>query len=634
MKFKTQLWLGNAVSLAFLCILTIVVFFSIRTLLENAFWVEHTHKAIGNGNTLLTLMVDQETGMRGFLTTGNEEYLEPYKAGRNDFAQLIADTQQLVNDDSQQVERLQEIENQATQWNNEVASQYIALRQSIVKREEIMKQLHSAVGFGLDKQKMDAIRRQIADISTQLDEEDKQLTQSVLLSMINMETGLRGFLINGDEEYLEPYYEGKTKVKQQLDRLTEKGGLMANLPALITNWLRTAEEEISLQKEMESYQSMEDLKELLSHREGKAYMDHIRKLIGEFIQVERTLLEERNSRAQRTANRVIGGILGGALAALVLATGVIQVITGKLYSQLGGEPAEVRKIARQIANGNLHIQFSGTNKMQGLFRVMHDMTQQLTTIVRQTVSSATDVTFAGQQLSSSAQQLSQGTNTQAASLEEVAASMEEMSMNIRQNTENALQTEHLATNVVKSAQKAGEAVAQTATAMQAIVERIGIIEDIARQTNLLSLNATIEAARAAEHGKGFAVVALEVRNLSERSRRAAAEINEVANSSMDIAQEAEAMLTQLVPDIIKTSDLVQEISAASREQQLGAEQINLAIQQMDSIVQQNVGISDETASTSKTLVQQANQLQQTITYFTLDDSIDPEFHLNMPIEGS
>jgi len=193
-----------------------------------------------------------------------------------------------------------------------------------------------------------------------------------------------------------------------------------------------------------------------------------------------------------------------------------------------------------------------------------------------------------------------------------------MSSNIRQNADNALQTEKIATKSASDAQEGGKAVVQTVAAMKEIAGKISIIEEIARQTNLLALNAAIEAARAGEHGKGFAVVASEVRKLAERSQKAAAEISQLSSASVEVAETAGAMLNRMLPDIQKTAELVQEISAASKEQDAGAEQINKAIQQLDQVIQQNAGASEEMSSTAEELSSQAEQLQSVISFFKID----------------
>ncbi|SHJ34072.1 Methyl-accepting chemotaxis protein [Malonomonas rubra DSM 5091] len=282
--------------------------------------------------------------------------------------------------------------------------------------------------------------------------------------------------------------------------------------------------------------------------------------------------------------------------------------------------AEAVRVSDQLASGDLRIQIDVERKDETgqLLASMKSMVIHLRDVV-ENVKLATDQVAAGsQQLSASSEEMSQGATEQAAAAEEASSSMEQMAANIRQNADNAMQTEKIAVKSAEDAQAGGESVAQTVGAMKDIADKISIIEEIARQTNLLALNAAIEAARAGEHGKGFAVVAAEVRKLAERSQNAAAEISELSSSSVEVAEQAGEMLAKMVPDIQRTAELVQEISAASREQDTGAEQVNKAIMQLDQVIQQNASASEEMASTSEELSSQAEQLQDTITFFKTD----------------
>jgi methyl-accepting chemotaxis protein len=203
-------------------------------------------------------------------------------------------------------------------------------------------------------------------------------------------------------------------------------------------------------------------------------------------------------------------------------------------------------------------------------------------------------------------------------VEEISSSMEEMSSAVKQNADNAQQTASISNKSSQDGENGGRAVADTVKAMKSIAEKIGIIEEIARQTNMLALNAAIEAARAGEHGKGFAVVASEVRKLAERSQTAAKEISSVSISSVEIAERAGKLLGDIVPGILKTSNLVQEINSSCNEQAQGVEQVTTAIQQLDQVIQQSSASTEEMSTASEMLSDQAEQLLTAASFFHVD----------------
>ncbi len=275
-------------------------------------------------------------------------------------------------------------------------------------------------------------------------------------------------------------------------------------------------------------------------------------------------------------------------------------------------------IASQISDGDLTVAPKPLSDKDTLGMALEQMVDRLRGVVADALSASDNVSSGSQELSASSEQVSQGATEQAASAEEASAAMEEMASNIKQNADNAAQTEKIARQSAKDAEASGEAVTRAVSAMRTIAEKIGIVQEIARQTDLLALNAAVEAARAGEHGKGFAVVASEVRKLAERSQSAAAEIGSMSSDTVKAAAEAGDMLSRLVPDIRKTAELISEISAACREQDIGASQINEAIQQLDKVTQQNAGASEQMSATSEELAAQAEELQTSIAFFKVD----------------
>lgn len=276
-------------------------------------------------------------------------------------------------------------------------------------------------------------------------------------------------------------------------------------------------------------------------------------------------------------------------------------------------------MAEKISNGDLTVQPQALSDKDTMGLALIRMVERLRAVVSDASAASENVSTGSQQLSANSAQVSQGATEQAAAAEEASASMEQMAANIKQNADNAAQTEKMARQSSQDAEASGVAVDVAVKAMRTIADKISIVQEIARQTDLLALNAAVEAARAGEHGKGFAVVASEVRKLAERSQTAAAEISAVSSDTVQAASEAGEMLARLVPDIRRTAELVSEISAACREQDIGASQINDAIQQLDKVTQQNANASEQISDTSEELAHQAEELQQSIAFFRLDD---------------
>ena len=635
-----------------------VVYSSINSLLDTFERVEHTHNVLAKASDIEAAAVDMETGMRGFLLAGQEEFLAPYNAGNISFHQLIKELSATVNDNPSQVQLLSETEQTIEKWQSQVIEPVVKLRKDIGNASTmndisvLVQEAHGKVYFDkfrgqiqtfIDREKKSLNRREAQAKSTQSIKKLRELThwvthtyqvldkaKSILAAAVNMETGMRGYLLAGQEEFLAPYNNGQKIFNQLIDELSRiindnppQVRLLNEISQTINDWRsKVVEVQIALRRDIGDAKTMDDMADEVGKAKGKVYFDKFRGQIKLFKDRERSLMTERLSHLTSTSDLAINLSIFGTLLAILIGLVIVILLANNIMRLLGGEPAYLNKVASDIANGDL----SGTLTVKSgdrtsLFASMALMSEKLTEVVKEIQLSSETVHSGSLNLSDTSMTLSNNATEQAASLEEVSSSMEEMAANIRQSADNAQQTEKIAQQVSKDAASGGKAVNAAVIAMKEIANTISVIEEIARQTNLLALNAAIEAARAGEHGKGFAVVASEVRQLAQESKTAAGEISKLSQTSMEVAEKAGSLLDSIVPDITKTAELVKEISVAAQEQDIGANQINQAIQQLDQIVQQGAAVSEEVAATSQELSSQAENTQETISFFSLDESV-------------
>nr|WP_241003991.1 methyl-accepting chemotaxis protein [Magnetospirillum aberrantis] len=466
-------------------------------------------------------------------------------------------------------------------------------------------------------------------------------------------------LLLNDVAAMEPYERASNEAVADVRHLRdqarpllgeEEGRQLDQLSAQFERWAKTNTDALALNHENSNTRAAE-----LSASQGRQSLDKAQRVLDDIVGLNQVLMKEATQNASETAASVRNLLITVVVVSLVLGiaaatwmaisisrglgrsvalanavalgdlTQTVEVSSNDeikdLVDSLNAMTANLRAtagVAERIAQGDLTVQAKRLSDKDVLGIALETMVEKLREVVADAGSAAENVAAGSQELSASSEQLSQGATEQASSTEEASASMEEMAANIRQNAENASQTEKIARQSAKDAQASGEAVSRAVEAMRTIAEKIGIVQEIARQTDLLALNAAVEAARAGEHGKGFAVVASEVRKLAERSQAAAAEISGLSGETVKVAQEAGDMLGKLVPDIKKTAELVEEITAACREQDIGADQINQAIQQLDKVTQQNASASEQASATSEELATQAEALQHTIAFFRVD----------------
>jgi methyl-accepting chemotaxis protein len=435
---------------------------------------------------------------------------------------------------------------------------------------------------------------------------------------------IRAIVTSTDDKGLASAQEDIVRLQSEIDAattafgatvVTEKGrALFDEYKTQLTDYRSVANEVVSLTKAGKRSEALS-----LMAGKGAAAAAALQ------AAVDGIVVTKVNLSKQTAAGNVAAGSLSttllitislfGALLALVIAIILSRSITKPLH--------RIVVFTKAIAKGDLSLvvhedMLRRSDEMGELSCAFKDMQDSLKDIAVGILSASGQVSTGSVEISSTAQQMSQGATEQAASTEEISSSVEEMAATVRQNADNALATEALAVKTSKDAEEGGKAVEQSVVAINEIAQKIGIIEEIARQTNLLALNAAIEAARAGEAGKGFAVVASEVRKLAERSQNASGEITTLSKETVETVRRAGEIIQVIVPDIKKTASLVQEIAAASREQGSGIDQINKAMMQLDTVVQQNASASEELASMSEELSGQSEQLAAAIEFFKVD----------------
>ncbi len=328
---------------------------------------------------------------------------------------------------------------------------------------------------------------------------------------------------------------------------------------------------------------------------------------------------KQNSDSLQEMDDSFGWFNGFVVIMVIVLVCISVLIAYVLYNSIVKPLNKGVTFAQTIGNGDLTVELdiNQEDEIGLLAKALNTMASNLKGIVISIKENANDLVSSGQNVKSSSLQLSKGSADQAASAEEVSTSIEEMVANIDQNTDNAVQTETITVETAKDVNVADKLSSEAASSMKSVAEKITIIGDIAFQTNILALNAAVEAARAGEHGRGFSVVAAEVRKLAERSKVAADEIHSLVNGGLKVSQEAGEKSRLLVPDIEKTTQLIKEISAASLEQKTGAEQINMAMQQLNLITQENASSSDELTQSAEQLSELADRLKEAVSFFNI-----------------
>ena len=721
LKLGVKLGLGYGVILILMVIVSVVGYNGIKSLILTTKWVNHTHEVIRVGETVSGSMVDMETGLRGYMVTGDENYLDPYYSGNKNFDKLIKVGAELTSDNDTQVKRWKEVELLKQEWINQWAKPVIAKRIEIAKGSKSISHFKTISARPLGKELFDGIRGKLELLSKKFtyNEEAKALLTLTTLSLVNMETGQRGFLLSGKEGSLDPYINGKKNLlkylKEMENIIVSTSASKSDLSDVITaveKWqTNVADLEIQARRDMNKHKfTLEDLIVDMSKGTGKKYMDTIRAKISIIVKDEEKMIVVRSQSQKDTAafatNFTIIGTLVAIFLGLLIAFFITKNITSVLrtfemglidfFKYLNREIStaelinidskdEIGKMAKAV-NENITITKAGIEEdrkfidetitvlsefeqgdlckristsvknpaLMELKKVLDSMGNQMehnignvltileeysnynymnrvdnkqvkdqlldlangvNTLGDSITEMLTENKQVGLTLNSSSDTLlenvnvlNNSSNEAATSLEETAAALEEITSTIIRNTENVSNMADFANKVIISVEEGNDLAKQTTVSMEeinvqvtAINDAIGVIDQIAFQTNILSLNAAVEAATAGEAGKGFAVVAQEVRNLAARSAEAAKEIkdlvenaNSKTNAGKVISDKMIHGYTALNENITKTIDLIKSVEVASREQQAGIEQINDAVTAQDQQTQKIASAANDT----------------------------------------
>tara|TARA_R110000851_G_scaffold245051_1_gene397840 strand:- start:316 stop:2355 length:2040 start_codon:yes stop_codon:yes gene_type:complete len=670
MKIGPKISAGYGLILALMCIVSIAVYFSVSSIIDASKWVNHTHLVIRNAEAVSAAMLDMETGQRGFMITGQDEYLEPYNDGKERFAALIESGQKLTSDNPAQVARWKEVDRLQASWLTEVAEPEISARREVTRGAEAVQHFKDISSRTVGKDIFDGIRATLAGLQSKFESENNargtELITLITLDLVNMETGQRGFLLTGQDVSLEPFVQGQASLQghiADLERLASisvvSNAEVQALESSVAAWIReAAQPEIDARREMNLYpMTIEGVTTLMREGKGKFYMDKLRGVVKELVEAEETLIAVRAEQQQNASLFAKSFSIFGTLTAIALGVVIALFVIRGITQPVRASNAILRDISE--GNGDLtkRVEVRSRDEIGEMGEYFNAFIAKLQTIIIEAVGSANQLATAAAQMKQVSLSSSENMSKQNSETAMVAAAINQMTAAVEEVARNTASATDAANDADVEASEGNKLVNETLLALRALAAdmtnsaetldklkshsvNIGtvldVIRNIAEQTNLLALNAAIEAARAGEQGRGFAVVADEVRTLAQRTQESTAEIEVIisqlqegagnAVSIMDAsrnksgatlakAEQTGEFLASVTKSVNTILEMSMQISASAQEQSSTTHEINRNITNIQMVSEETTEGVEQTARASQEVATLSADLQKLMSNF-------------------